>query len=272
MPPGIAQGHRIQFKSRRSRLGSVLFFGFIFRLVARPLLERSTQDVSKRSAGIGSAVLGDRLFFLGNLKRLDGNADLVRLAIKLRNARVHFLPDGETLGTLLATIARQVRALDKGCQIGADDLDVDAGFFHLGHLAGDKDPFLRSPADSIGSPASCFTPSEIRSFSTSTSRTCALTMSPLLYSSITCSPGRFQSRSDRWTMPSTSPSSPRNSPNSVLFLTSPSTVEPGGCFSTNTSHGFRMVCFRPREIRRFTGSTSRTCTSTSCEVETILPG
>ena len=31
-------------------------------------------------------------------------------------------------------------------------------------------------------------------------------------------------------MPSTSPSSPRNKPNSVLFLTSPSTIEPGRIF------------------------------------------
>ena len=62
----------------------------------------------------------------------------MRLAIKLRDARVHFLPDRETLGTLLATIARQVRSLDKGRQIGAHDLDVDARFFHLGHLAGDN--------------------------------------------------------------------------------------------------------------------------------------
>jgi len=33
-----------------------------------------------------------------------------------------------------------------------------------------------------------------------------------------------------------------------------------------------MVCLRPSEMRRLTESTSRTCTSTSCEVETILPG
>ena len=32
------------------------------------------------------------------------------------------------------------------------------------------------------------------------------------------------------------------------------------------------VCLRPSEIRRLTESTSSTCTSTSCEVETILPG
>src|SRR4249919_2143870 len=81
-------------------------------------------------------------------------------------------------------------------------------------------PFLRSPAPSAanGSPSSCLMPSEMRSFSTSTSSTCARTLSPFLKSSMTCSPGRFQSRSERWTMPSTSPSSPRNRPNSVLFL------------------------------------------------------
>src|SRR5262249_25837076 len=90
------------------------------------------------------------------------------------------------------------------------------------------EPFLRSPALSMGSPSSCLIPSEMRSFSTSTSSTLALTLSPFLYSSITCSPGRFQSRSERWTMPSTSPSRPRNSPNSVLFLTSPSSTDPGG--------------------------------------------
>ena len=123
----LSLGLSLGLSAGLSVLGSVLgFFGFIFRLIARPLLERGTQDVSKRGAGIGSAVLGDRLFLLGDLQRFDGNADLVRLAIELRDACVHFLPDRETLGTLLATIARQVRALDKGCQIGADDLDVDA--------------------------------------------------------------------------------------------------------------------------------------------------
>src|SRR4051794_31955378 len=89
---------------------------------------------------------------------------------------------------------------------------------------------------------------------------------------MTCSPGRFQSRSDRCTIPSTSPSRPRNRPNSVLFLTSPSTSLPGGYFSRKTSHGLRMVCLSPSEMRRLTGSPSSTCPSPSCEVETILPG
>ena len=38
-------------------------------------------------------------------------------------------------------------------------------------------------------------------------------------------------------MPSTSPSRPMNRPNSVLFLTSPSTVEPTGCLAEKASHG-----------------------------------
>jgi hypothetical protein len=40
------------------------------------------------------------------------------------------------------------------------------------------------------------------------------------------SPDTPQAMSDMWTIPSTSPSSPTNRPNSVEFLTSPSTVEP----------------------------------------------
>ena len=35
---------------------------------------------------------------------------------------------------------------------------------------------------------------------------------------------------------------------------------------------WRMVCLRPRLMRRFCGSTSSTITSTSWLVETILPG
>ena len=86
------------------------------------------------------------------------------------------------------------------------------------------------------------------------------------------SPDTPQAMSDMWTMPSTSPSRPMNRPNSVAFLTSPSTVEPTGCLSANASHGFCWACLRPSEMRRLSSSTSRTTTSTSCEVETILPG
>jgi len=119
-------------------------------------------------------------------------------------------------------------------------------------------PFLTSPGSANGSPSSCLTPSEMRSFSTSTSSTTALTMSPflevvdhLLARKLPVEIGQMDHAVDV-------ASSPRNRPNSVLFLTSPSTVDPTGNFSTNTSQGLRMVCFRPSEIRRLTESTSRT--------------
>ena len=73
-------------------------------------------------------------------------------------------------------------------------------------------------------------------------------------------------------MPSMSPSRPMNRPNSVMFLTSPSTSVPTGWVSAKTSHGLRMVCLRPSDTRRLAVSISSTMTSTSWEVETILPG
>ena len=57
-----------------------------------------------------------------------------------------------------------------------------------------------------------------------------------------------------------------------MFFTSPSTCVPTGKLSANTSHGLRCVCLRPSDTRRFTMSTSSTITSTSWEVDTILPG
>ena len=73
-------------------------------------------------------------------------------------------------------------------------------------------------------------------------------------------------------MPSISPSRPTNRPNSVMFLTSPSMTVPTRWVSAKTSHGLRMVCLRPSDTRRLASSISSTMTSTSCEVETILPG
>ena len=63
-----------------------------------------------------------------------------------------------------------------------------------------------------------------------------------------------------------------NRPNSVMLRSSPSTSEPTGWSSVNSSHGLRWTCLRPSEIRRLELSTSSTTTSTSWEVETILPG
>ena len=63
--------------------------------------------------------------------------DLVGAAVELDHAGIDLLADGEALGTLLGAVARELRALDEGGEIGADDLHVDAAFLHLGDLAGD---------------------------------------------------------------------------------------------------------------------------------------
>src|SRR5690242_16055058 len=84
-----------------------LFFGWLF---GRPL-ERGAQDVAECRAGIGRAVLRDRLFLLRHFERLDGHLDLVGAAIELDDPSIDLLSDGETLRPLLAAIARQLRAL-----------------------------------------------------------------------------------------------------------------------------------------------------------------
>src|SRR6478735_4672576 len=78
------------------------------------LLQRSAENIAKRRARIGRAVLGDRLFLLGDFKRLDRHADLVRLLVELRHARIDLLANRETLGPLLGTVTREFVALDEG--------------------------------------------------------------------------------------------------------------------------------------------------------------
>src|SRR3954468_14032199 len=91
-------------------------------LLLLALLQRSAENVAKRRARIGRAVLGDRLFLFGDLERLDRHADLVRLLVELRHARIDLLADCETLGSLLGAVARKLIALDEGGELGADDL------------------------------------------------------------------------------------------------------------------------------------------------------
>ena len=74
------------------------------------------------------------------------------------------------------------------------------------------------------------------------------------------------------TMPSMPPSSEMNSPNSVIFLISPSIMSPMGWFCEKISHGFGVHCRSPSEIRRLSSFTSSTMTSTSWLVESSLPG
>ena len=86
------------------------------------------------------------------------------------------------------------------------------------------------------------------------------------------SPDFSQLKSERCAMPSISPSRPMNSPNSVMFLISPSTSVSTGNLSTKAVQGLSKHCFKPSEMRRLSGSVSRTMTSTSWLVDTILPG
>ena len=119
---------------------------------------------------------------------------------------------------------------------------------------------------------SCLIPKDIRSFSMSTSRILASTVSPFLKSLSASSPDLSQERSDKCAIPSMSPSRPINSPNSVTERTSPLITVPAGKRSVKLSHGLSCTCLMPREMRRFSSSTSKTSTSTSCELDTIFPG
>src|SRR5690606_26543450 len=106
-------------------LVGLLFRRLAVRLVPGALLERGAQDVAQRRAGIGGAILGDRLLLLGDLERLDGNAELARLPVELGDPGVHLLADGEAFRTLFAAVAGEIGPLDEGGQIGPHDLDVD---------------------------------------------------------------------------------------------------------------------------------------------------
>src|SRR6476646_3750188 len=98
------------------------------RDVGCAMLERRAEDIAQRRAGIGGAVLGDRLLLLRHFERLDRHLHLVSAAIELDDASVHLLSDGEALRPLLAAIARQFRALDEGREIATDDVHLETSF------------------------------------------------------------------------------------------------------------------------------------------------
>ena len=114
--------------SDRIMLNASVLVGLVGLLAGA--LERGAEDVAKRRAGIGRAVLGDRLLLLGDFERLDRDRDLVGAAVELGDAGVDLLPDLEAVGALVAAVAREVGAADEGLEIGADDLDVDAALLH----------------------------------------------------------------------------------------------------------------------------------------------
>src|SRR5216684_5925397 len=136
---------------RPSRLASsllrfVLFVLFVLFFIFAALalaFERRSENVAQGGAGIRRAILGDRLFLLGDFQRLDRDRHAPRAAIKLRNTRVYLFADSETVGPLLGTIARQFGALDEGGVFGAGDADVDAAFLDLDDFAGNYGALLQ---------------------------------------------------------------------------------------------------------------------------------
>ena len=93
-------------------------------------------------AGVTAAISGE----LG-VPAVDG----VGAAVVLDDAAVDLLPGCKALGPLLGTVARQFIALDEGRKVGADELHVDAAFFHVHHLAGDNRALLElAPCRSSG--------------------------------------------------------------------------------------------------------------------------
>src|SRR6202045_713769 len=105
-------------------------------LLVGALLERGTENVAQRRPRIGGAVLRDGLLFLGDFQRLDRDLHLARLLVELDHPRIDLFADGETLGALIGTLARQFGPLDEGGEVGAGDPDVDATFLHLEPFTG----------------------------------------------------------------------------------------------------------------------------------------
>ena len=136
----VIPGPRIVRKPAAPILLRLLFFFLVFLLTLA--LERGAQNIAERRARIRRSVLRDRLLLLGDFERLDGDGDLLRAAIELDYAGIDFLANREAIRTLLRTIARQFRTLDKGRKFGADDLHVDPAFLYLGHLAGHDRTFF----------------------------------------------------------------------------------------------------------------------------------
>src|SRR4051812_11296979 len=100
------------------------------------VLERGAEDVAQRRPRIGGAVLRDGLLLFGDFQRLDRDLHLAGLLVELDHPRIDLFADGETLGALIGALARQFGPLDEGGEVGAGDLNFDAGFLHLEHFAG----------------------------------------------------------------------------------------------------------------------------------------
>src|SRR6185437_16182662 len=73
---------------------------------------------------------------LGDFERLDRHLHLAGLLVELDHPRIDLLADGKAFGALVVAVTGKLGTLDEGREVGADDLDVDAGILHLQDFAG----------------------------------------------------------------------------------------------------------------------------------------
>src|SRR4029450_419705 len=99
------------------------------------LVSGRAEDIAKRRAGLGRAVLRYRLLLLGDLQRLDRNRDLARLGIDLGHDGIELLADAEAIGPLLRTVARQVGSADEGGEVVINELGLKPIVLGGGHFA-----------------------------------------------------------------------------------------------------------------------------------------
>ena len=107
------------------RSGRALFVAFRLAALRRSLLaglQRGAENIAERGAGIGRAILRDRLFLLGDFQRLDRDGDLAGAAVENGDPGVDLLADGEALRPLVGAVAGEFVALDEGGEIGSGDL------------------------------------------------------------------------------------------------------------------------------------------------------
>src|SRR3981189_2292817 len=105
-------------------------------LLVGALLECGTENVAQRRPRIGGTVLRDGLLLFGDFQRLDRDLHLAGLLVELDHPRIDLFADGEALGALIGTLARQFGPLDEGGEFGAGNPDLDATFLHLEYFAG----------------------------------------------------------------------------------------------------------------------------------------
>ncbi len=235
-------------------------------------LEGGTEDVAERRAAVGRAELRHGFLLSWISRALIDRPTLRVLRSNWVTRASTFSPAANRSGRLLGPLARQVGATDERGDVGVDDAHLQAAFLHLEDLAGDHGiatqfagrlhrvvaELLHAEADAL-----------LLHVDVEDHGLDDVTLGEFLDDLLA---GTVPVEIRQVTMPSTSPSRPMNRPNSVLFFDLALDHRTDRVLLDEGLPGFCRVCLSPREMRRLTGSTSSTITSTSCDVETILPG